>query len=384
MMKNQQFKKDWENDIKTEDLQFINPQTILKSNQDISGQPVSTGVLILKKLFKNPYVVIASLIFCTLLLTAFIAPLVSQYDEYNAISSGKTSLLSFLNPSWVNGGFSSRAIVDGDDNFLKDLINEKIIDPQRLKDFIDVSSTGSMVLRFNPWAYLNNLDNTHHFSILGTDSIGRDIWTRLWIGTRQSLILAFAVVLVETIIGVILGAYIGFHAGSKIDTFAMRIVEIIRSVPSLIWFILLIFILPGGFLTLFLALALVGWTIPLARTRIQIIKIKDAEFIKASESIGTSKNGLIFKHALPNIVGKLLTGIVLRIPIIIFMESSLAFLGLSPSPNAASLGNLINDAKSYIQYWWYLLAPTTVILLITISLQIIGNGLHDAFDPQTS
>lgn len=364
------------------DLKIAKANDINRVN-DIAGKQVTNTVQILKRLFSSPYVVIATVILLIIMLTAFIVPLVSPYGEITPISKAKISFISFLLPSWFGNGFNAKEITGINDPFVKDLINAGIIDGASARDFIIIGENGSMQIRFNPWNFLNAVDNMHHLAILGTDSVGRDIWTRLWIGTRQSILLAFLVAIIEAIIGVIVGAYIGFHAGGKIDNFAMRIIDIITSVPSLIWFVLLMFVLPASFWTMFLALVIVGWTVPVQRTRMFIIKVKDAEYVRAAESIGVTQTGLIFKHALPNIVGKLITGIVVRVPLVIFIEASLAFLGFTSSENA-SLGNLINDAKGYIEYWWYLLAPTIVILLITVSLQIIGNGLHDAFDPSTT
>ncbi len=379
-LKNNEFEK---YNINLNDLKLVNKKVIIKNSDAILGKEVSNAVQIIKRLFSNPYVVVSTIILLIIVTTAFIVPMVSPYNELDAISQSKyNSLLSFLLPSWINGGFNSKGIWGGQASFVNDLIAAKIINSSDLGNNLIIGSNGNLEVIFNPWSYLNALDNTSHFSFLGTDSIGRDIWTRLWIGTRQSIMLAFLVVIVEAIIGIIVGAYIGFHAGQKIDNFIMRLIDIIKSVPWLIWVILLMFILPGNFWTMFLVLVIIGWTIPTGRTRMFIIKVKDAEYIQAAASIGVSQTRLIFKHALPNILGKLITGIIIRIPIIILTESSLSFLGLSPNPQLATLGNLINDAKGNIEYWWYLLAPTTVFLLLTVSLQIIGNGLHDAFNPK--
>lgn len=368
-------------EIDIDDLKFANKQAINLKNLEIAYKLTNNKILILKRFLSSPYVVISLLIFMAILATATIAPLVSQYSATNPISQAKGRILSFLNPTWVNGGFTRRGIIDASDPFLRDLINEGIIS-SNLSQHIYVSANGSMTVLFSPWTYLNNLDQGFHFSILGTDLVGRDIWTRLWTGTRQSLLLACGVVVCTTIIGTTIGAFIGFNAGNKIDMLTMRVIEIINAIPSLIWLVLLVFILPSGFWTLFLAFIIINWANPISITRMYIMRVKDSEYVKAAKSIGVSQSALIFKHALPNIAGKLFPNIIRSITTIIFMESTIAFLGLSPSPDTATLGNIINDAKGYAQYWWYLLSPTIVILLLTVSLQIIGTGLHDAFDPQ--
>ncbi|WP_128008385.1 ABC transporter permease [Mycoplasma sp. ATU-Cv-508] len=371
-------------DFDPKQLKLAPPSQISQTLAEVPGQPTTNVKQVLKRFFFNPYATIALIVLTAIVLMALIVPFTSQYSEMGAISNGKSGLISFLPPNWLNGGQNIKTITGSDDSFLQDLINEGIIDANDLQRYIHVGPSGEMYVSYNPWSYLNNLDGTNHNLILGSDAVGRDIWTRLWIGTRQSLLLGLMVALVEATIGIVVGAYIGFHAGSRVDNFLMRIIEVISSVPAIIWFIVLMFIFPPSFWTMFLALVVVGWTAPVARTRVFIIKVKDSEYIKAAESIGVSQGGLIFYHALPNILGKLLVGVVLRIPAVIFTEAALAFLGLAPSIQRATLGNLINDAKGYIEHWWYLLAPTMVILTITISMQLVANGLHDAFDPRTT
>ncbi len=369
----------------------------------VVGKPEKALKGILKRFFSNPFTVMALVAFMVVLLISIIAPMVSQYDGTNPISKSAKILTSYLPPKTIHGG-SITLPIKNDTDVIIQIINKFTDDymksyPNRANDLVglgiklDASHhivTNNLfkgnvgAIKFNPYLILDFYDKKTHAPLLGTDVLGRDIWTRLWIGTRDSLGLALSVAITETIIGVSIGAYLGYHAGTKIDTILMRIIEILYSVPPLIWFILMIFILPKmAFWTIFIALVSISWMGPIASTRMFVMRIKDAEFVKSAESIGCSQSSLIFNHILLNVMGKLAISFVRRIPIVIGMQASLAFLGLSPDPAAPDLGNIINEAKGQIENWWYILAPTVTLLVITITLQLIATGLHDALDPRT-
>lgn len=362
-------------------------QTLERLN-DTVGKPTKNIQAMFKRFFSNPYSTVAFAVFVLILLAAFLFPAISPFSPNQRVAGGRTSF-NWAPPVWINGGVIERILpgsIESDatlgvlESLVGDNIFKSIEDAKNAIKIIDDGS-GEIVyfIKYNP---LNSLSVSQN-PILGLDGSGRDIWTRIWTGTRQSIILAFAVTITEFAIGTVIGAYIGFHAGTKVDTFLMRIIEIIRSVPQLIWFVILIFVLPkGDFFPLYFALILVGWVPPVYTTRLYIIRVKDSEFIQSAKSIGVSMNGQIFIHALPNIVGKLLVGFVHRIPRVIFAEASLAFLGLVSNPDAATLGNIIDNAKNNFDKWWYLVTPATILLFLTISLQIVANGLHDAFDPR--
>ncbi|QNM93448.1 ABC transporter permease [Mycoplasma sp. Pen4] len=219
-------------------------------------------------------------------------------------------------------------------------------------------------------------------TILGTNDKGLDIWTTSWVGTWQAIRLAIIVATIQTIIGVTVGAYLGFHVGSWIDTVMMRLIDIFVAPPTLIW--LLIFATTFGTtdLTLGFALVFVGWVGSVGRTRMFIITVKDSEFITASKSVGASKARLIYKHALPGIVGKIATSYVASIPSIIMSVSSLAFLGFFKS-DQANLGAILSSAASQASTnVWILALPATILLLISVSLHFVALGVHDALDPK--
>ncbi|WP_322959418.1 ABC transporter permease [Mycoplasmopsis cynos] len=222
----------------------------------------------------------------------------------------------------------------------------------------------------------------HFKTFLGTNKVGIDIWTQSWIGTWRAIRLALIVATLQTIIGVAIGSYLGFHVGTSIDTIIMRLVDIFSAPPTLIW--LLIFATTFGTtdLTLGFALVFVGWVGAVGRTRLFIITVKDSEFITASESVGASKARLIYRHALPAIIGKISTSYVQSIPSIILSISALAFLGFFQADDA-NLGKIINSAAAFASNnIWILLLPSIILLSISVSLHFIALGIHDALDPK--
>ncbi|MGZ9800318.1 ABC transporter permease [Mycoplasma sp. AC1221] len=220
-------------------------------------------------------------------------------------------------------------------------------------------------------------------TFLGTTAKGIDIWTRSWVGTWKALRLAFIVASIQTIIGVIIGAYLGFHVGSKIDTIMMRLIDIFSAPPTLIWLLIAVTLFGTSDLALGIALVVVGWVGSVGGTRLFIITVKDSEFITASKSVGASKIRLIYKHALPGIIGKIATNYVTQIPSIILSVSSLAFLGFFSSDTDVNLGEIIFSASSEAaQNFWSLLLPALILLSISVSLYFIALGVHDALDPK--
>ncbi|EFF41614.1 ABC transporter permease [Mycoplasmopsis alligatoris] len=219
-------------------------------------------------------------------------------------------------------------------------------------------------------------------TFLGTNENGTDIWTSSWVGTWQAIRLAIIVATLQTLIGVLVGSYLGFHVGTWIDTVIMRLIDIFVAPPTLIWLLIFATLFGTSDLTLGTALVFVGWTGSVGSTRMFIITVKDEEYILASQSIGRSKPGLIYKHALPAIIGKIATNYVHSIPSIIMSVSSLAFLGFFKSDDA-NLGALLSNATSEaINNVWILLLPSLILLSISVSLHFVAIGVHDALDPK--
>lgn len=220
------------------------------------------------------------------------------------------------------------------------------------------------------------------YFLFGTDVMGRDLWTRTWVGTRVSLYMAFLAMLIDIIIGMAYGLISGYFGG-KVDLIMQRIVEILNGIPNLVIVTLLVLIMKPGILSITIALVIKGWIGMSQVVRAQVLKLKEQEFILASITLGTSKKNVIMKEILPNIFGQVIIMSMFSIPNAIFTESFLAFIGLGLQAPMASLGVLINDGfKSFLVHPYMVTIPTVVLAILMLSFNIMADGLRDAFDPK--
>jgi oligopeptide transport system permease protein len=219
-----------------------------------------------------------------------------------------------------------------------------------------------------------------HF--FGTDDFGRDLWVRVWWGTRISLFIGISAALLDLIFGVIYGGISAYYGG-KVDMIMQRFIEIIYSIPFLLLTILLLMYLGPGVKSIIIAYAITGW-VPMARlVRGQILLLKEQEFILASRTLGAKSFRIIARHLIPNVLGVVIIQITFVVPAAIFVEAFLAFIGLGIRPPLASLGNLLNDGSIYMRYHPHrLLFPTVIFSLILLSFNLLGDGLRDALDPK--
>ncbi len=216
----------------------------------------------------------------------------------------------------------------------------------------------------------------------GTDKFGRDLWARVWQGTRISLLIAVLATLLDLVVGVGYGA-ISALAGGKVDAVMQRIIEILIGIPSLIIVILLMMVMPAGILTIMLAMSITGWVNMARLVRAQILKLKEQEFVLAAQVLGTSKGKIILKHLIPNTIGVIVINTMFTIPTAIFTEAFLSFIGIGLQEPQASLGVLINGGFQVIHNFLFpLIFPALVIVLIMICFSILGDGLRDALDPR--
>ncbi len=221
-----------------------------------------------------------------------------------------------------------------------------------------------------------------HLHIFGTDTLGRDIFTRLWDGARVSLGIAFAAVFINFLIGVIYGGISGYLGGA-VDNLMMRIIEIINGIPYLIIVILLMMVLPPGVLTMVIAYATVGWTGMARLVRGQIMTLKQQDFVVAAKVMGAKPSRIIAKHLLPNTLSVVIVNITLAIPSVIFTEAFLSYIGLGVPVPHASWGTLASDGSQVFQmYPSQLFIPAICISLTMLSFNLLGDGLRDALDPK--
>ena len=209
--------------------------------------------------------------------------------------------------------------------------------------------------------------------LFGTDMYGRDQFTRIWYGTRISLLIGFVAACLDLFVGVTYGA-VSALLGGKVDAIMQRIIEI-----------LLMMVLPAGVGTIIVALAITGWVNMARLVRARILQLKNQEFVMAAEVLGTSQKNIILRHLIPNTVGIIVINAMFTIPSAIFTEAFLSFIGIGLSEPQASLGVLINNGYSVLQSYPYLLiCPAIVIILIMVCFSILGDGLRDALDPRMS
>lgn len=216
----------------------------------------------------------------------------------------------------------------------------------------------------------------------GTDTLGRDLYTRVMYGARISLTIGFVAALINLVIGVIYGGVSGFFGG-KVDRVMMGIVDILYGIPLLLYVILLMVVLEPGLTSIFIALGIAYWLTMARIVRSQIFKIKKEEYVIAAQSMGIPSWRILWRHILPNCAGPIIITMTLAIPEAIFTEAFLSFIGLGVSAPMASWGVLaaegINSMRSYP---FQLIFPALAISITMLGFAFFGDGLRNALDPK--
>ena len=307
----------------------------------------------MRKLFKNPLAVASIIVLVAIIITIIVAPMIVPY--------GYEEILS------VNGKRDKGA---------KNLAPFTYSKAEQ--KFIDEGGT-----RFP--------------HIMGTDEQCRDYFIRVIYGARISLVIGFFASIIVLIIGMIIGSISGY-AGGNVDLILMRIVDIIYSLPDMLVIILLATVLNqvlvfksgsalaalgSNMVSMFIVFGLLYWVGMARLIRGQILSIKENEYVLAARSIGAKPGWIIRKHILPNCLSVIIVSTALQIPSAIFTESYLSFIGLGVNAPMPSLGSLANSARQGLQTYPYkLIFPALMICLIVLSLNLLGDGLRDAFDPK--
>ncbi len=216
----------------------------------------------------------------------------------------------------------------------------------------------------------------------GTDEMGRDIFTRVCMGGRISIIIGIACTVVSFVIGGSMGGVAGYFGG-KVDDVIMRVIEIISSIPYLVLVVILSFVLGRSMFSLVFALTLTSWTGTARMVRGQVMQLKSMDFISAAIALGASPVRIILKHLLPNTLGIVIVNLTLSVPGFIFSESFLSYIGLGVQPPETSWGALASLYQTRLMFDPYqLFFPCMLIVLTVLSFHLIGDGLTDALDPK--
>ena len=324
-----------------------------KRQQDVMSESVSFFKDGMRKLFKNPLAVLSIILLAVIVITIIVAPLIVpyEYDEMLSVNGKRDKGAKNLAP------------------FTYSEAEQKFID--------------------------NGGERFPH--IFGTDEQCRDYFIRVIYGTRVSLLVGIFASIIVLIIGVIYGSVSGY-IGGKVDLIMMRIVDIIYSLPDMLIIILLSVVLKEvlnfrngtvlarlgtNMVSMFIVFGLLYWVTMARLVRGQILSIKENEYILAAKSIGAKPGRIIKKHILPNCISVIIISAALQVPSAIFTESYLSFVGLGVSAPMPSLGSLANQAREGLQSYPYkLVFPAIMICLIVLSLNLLGDGLRDAFDPK--
>ena len=229
---------------------------------------------------------------------------------------------------------------------------------------------------------LSTPESQRHY-LLGTDSLGRDMLSRTVYGGRISIAIGLIGTITALIIGILVGAIAGF-TGGWLDNILMRFVDILYGLPYMLIVIIMMAIMGRNIAILFIAIALVSWLTIARVVRGQVISLKSSEYVQAAITMGASPMHIIIRHLLPNTLGIIIAYATLSLPEFIMSESFLSFLGLGFSAPLASWGSLVSDGvKGMELYPWILLVPAVVMTVFLFAMNFLGDGVRDAFDPQS-
>ena len=240
---------------------------------------------------------------------------------------------------------------------------------------------------FSPYTYdgqdltmRNALPSLTH--LLGTDKFGRDIFVRLMYGARISLSVGIAAAFINLVIGVLYGGVCGYFGG-KLDMVLMRIADIIYSIPSMLYVIMIMLIFGSNIFSVLLAISVSGWIGMARQVRTQVMSLKEREYAQAARVMGAGNRRILFQHLITNSIGPIIVNTTLMVPNAIFTEAFLAFVGIGISIPQSSWGSMANEARALIEsHPIQMIWPVLAISLTMLSLNFIGDGLNEALDPR--
>jgi oligopeptide transport system permease protein len=216
--------------------------------------------------------------------------------------------------------------------------------------------------------------------VFGTDDLGRDLFVRTMLGTQITLLVAIVASIVSLVIGVLYGAIAGY-VGGRVDAVMMRIVDTLYALPFIFFVILLMVVFERNFLLIFVAIGAINWLDMARIVRGQTLSLREREFVEAARLMGVSTPRIILRHIAPNLIGVVVVYVTLTIPQAILVESFLSFLGLGIQEPQTSLGALVDAGVNQMEgASWMLLIPASLLAVILLCFNFLGDGLRDVFD----
>ncbi|MFC2108530.1 ABC transporter permease [Candidatus Bipolaricaulota bacterium] len=219
--------------------------------------------------------------------------------------------------------------------------------------------------------------------LLGTDSLGRDLLTRVLYGTRVSMLVGVCAVFVQGILGTSLGLLSGFYGG-WVDNLITRLLDVQASIPFLVLAMGVLMVVGQGFSKVILVLGITGWITYARVIRGEILVIREKEYIEAARSVGASNMWIIMRHVLPNVFTHMIIVGTIQMPRMILAEASLSFLGLGVQPPTIAWGNMVAAGRDYLfGQWWIATMPGIAVFITVLGVNLLGDILRDVYDPMT-
>jgi len=339
-------------------------EVINEFNQSV--KPVSLWADAWKRLKKNRMALIGLWVTLAYILIAFFAPVLPIYPYEMQVISHQN-----LPPSFKSAGV---LMLKSTESYMY-----KVAKKEKRTSLNAEQTEKLQAMRED--VETNPIHQRHY--LLGTDSLGRDTLSRVIYGGRISIMIGFIGTLTALLVGIFFGSIAGYFGG-WVDNLIMRFVDIMYGLPYMLIVIIMMAILGQSIIILFIAIALVSWLTIARVVRGQVISLKNSEFIEAARSMGARKRRIIGKHLLPNTIGIIIVYSSLSLPSFIMNESFLSFLGLGVSAPLASWGSLVSEGVSTMTlYPWQLLVPAITMTVFLFAMNFLGDGLRDAFDPQS-